>query len=332
MTTTLRIPAPLATVQQVVTEPAYFGLLGWNSSPTRDYPIENLQPGPERIPAMPDHDPAFIHPTAVVSEAAMLGKNVRVGPFVVIDGPVRIGDGCNIRPHVHLIGPLTLGVNNDVGTGAVLGGAPQHLGYKGEATEVAIGDGNTFREHVTVHRGMPVGVGPGTGITRIGSHNLFMAGSHVAHDCAVGNDCIFANAAVIGGHVEVGDRALLSGNSAVHQFCRVGRLALLSGASASSKDIPPFWVMQEVNWVCGVNTIGMRRAGMTSPEIQAVRRAFSLIYKDRLPIPVALLRIEAELGEFAAIRELVQFIRTSKRGICGGHRFHAHNENTDAAA
>jgi UDP-N-acetylglucosamine acyltransferase len=125
---------------------------------------------------------------------------------------------------------------------------------------------------------------------------------------------------------------LLSGNSAVHQFCRVGRLALLSGASASSKDIPPFWVMQEVNWVCGVNTVGMRRAGIPSPEIQAVRRAFAMIYKERLPIPVVLLRLEAEYGKFDAIRELVEFIRTSKRGICGGHRFHNHGENGDAAA
>jgi len=107
---------------------------------------------------------------------------------------------------------------------------------------------------------------------------------------------------------------------------------LLSGASASSKDIPPFWVMQEVNWVCGVNTIGMRRAGISSPEIQAVRRAFSMIYKEQVPIPVALLRLEAESGQFAAIRELVQFIRSSKRGICGSHRFHGHGEDRESAA
>lgn len=281
---------------------------------------------------MPSPDPSLIHPSAVISTETELAAGVRVGPFVVIEGPVRVGPGTVIRPHVHLIGPLTIGANNDIGTGTVLGGAPQHLGYRGEATAVAIGDGNIFREHVTVHRAMPVGTGPGTGLTRVGDRNLFMAGSHVAHDCRVSNDCLFANAAVIGGHVEVGDRALLSGNSAVHQFCRVGRLALLSGASASSKDIPPFWVMQEVNWVCGVNTIGMRRAGIPTPEIQAVRRAFAMIYKDRLPIPAALMRMEAEFGQFAAIRELVAFIRSSKRGICGAHRFHSHGEGEDAAA
>jgi UDP-N-acetylglucosamine acyltransferase len=280
---------------------------------------------------MPRTDPALIHPSAVISADAALAENVRVGPFAVIEGAVTVGPGTIIRAHAHLIGPLTLGSDNEVGTGAVLGGAPQHLAYRGEPTALVIGDGNIFREHVTVHRAMPVGTGPGTGLTRVGDRNLFMAGSHAAHDCVVGNDCIFANGAALGGHVQVGDRALISGNSAVHQFCRVGRLALLSGASASSKDIPPFWVMQEINTVCGVNTIGMRRAGLPTSEIQAVRRAFALIYKDRLPIPAALLRMEAELGQFAAVRELVAFIRSSKRGVCGAHRFHTHADE-DAAA
>jgi UDP-N-acetylglucosamine acyltransferase len=265
-------------------------------------------------------DHAAIHPTAVVSPAARLGEGVRVGPFVVIEGEVSIGAGTILRPYVHLIGPLTIGANNEVGTGTVIGAAPQHLGYKGEPTSVVIGDGNIFREYVTVHRGMPAGSGPGRGVTRVGDRNLFMVGSHVAHDCVIGNECILANSAVIGGHVEVGDRALLSGNSAVHQFCRVGRLGLLSGASATSKDIPPFWVMQGVNTVCGVNTVGMRRAGMDAAEIQAVRRAFNMLYREKLPIPVALMRIEAELGASAAVREIVQFIRSSKRGICGPHR------------
>jgi UDP-N-acetylglucosamine acyltransferase len=271
-----------------------------------------------------------IHPSAVISSEARLEGDVQVGPFSVIEGPVVIGAGCKIHPHVHLMGPLTIGPNNDIGSGTVLGGAPQHLGYKGDPTNVEIGEGNIFREHVTVHRGMPVGTGPGTGVTRIGSRNLFMAGSHVAHDCVVGNECIFANAAVIGGHVVVGDRALLSGNSAVHQFCRVGRLGLLSGASASSKDIPPFWVMQEVNWVCGVNTIGMRRAGIPSIEIQAVRRSFAMIYKERLTIPAALARMESEYGHFAAVRELVEFIRSSRRGICGAHRYRQLDEEAAA--
>jgi UDP-N-acetylglucosamine acyltransferase len=280
---------------------------------------------------MPPTSTGSIHPTAVISDEARLAANVRVGPFTVIEGAVVVGEGTVIHPHAHLIGPLTLGVKNEVCTGAVLGGAPQHLAYKGEITSVEIGDGNIFREYVTVHRGMPVGVGPGTGLTRVGSRNLFMAGSHVAHDCRVDNDCIFANSAVIGGHVEVADRALISGNSCVHQFCRVGRIALLSGSSATSKDIPPFWIMQDVNSVCGVNTIGMRRAGIPTPEIQAVRRAFAYIYRERMVISAALLRTEAEYGNFAAIRELVEFIRSSKRGICGAHRFHDQGDEAAAA-
>lgn len=263
--------------------------------------------------------PATVHPSAVVSPEARLSAGVRVGPFAVIEGEVVVGAGTVVRPHAHLIGPLALGENNDVGTGAVLGGAPQHLAYRGERTELVIGDGNIFREHVTVHRGMPVGAG--TGVTRVGHRNLFMVGSHVAHDCTVGSECMFANGAVIGGHVEVGDRVLISGNSAVHQFCRVGRLGLLSGASATSKDVPPFWVMQDLNEVRAVNTVGMRRAGMSSAEIQAVRRAFAMIYKERMTIPAALERMEAELGHFPAVMEVVRFVRSSRRGICGSHRF-----------
>lgn len=266
---------------------------------------------------------AQIHPTALVSEEATLGESVTVEPYAIVEGPVAIGAGTVIRARAHLIAPLTIGAGNDVGIGTVLGSAPQHLGYMGAPTDVEIGDGNIFREFVTVHRAMPLGVGPGTGLTRVGNRNFFMACSHIAHDCRVGNECVFANSAVIGGHVEVGDRALISGNSAVHQFCRVGRLALLSGASASSKDIPPFWIMQEINQVCGVNTVGMRRAGMASADIQAVRKAFAMIYHERLPIPAALMRIEAELGSFDAIRELLAFIRSSKRGICGAHRYPA---------
>lgn len=268
-------------------------------------------------PALP-----HAHPTAVISAAAILPPDVKVGPFAVIDGPVTVGPGCVIGPHAHLMGPLTLGANNEIGTGAVIGGAPQHLGYKGEPTAVEIGDGNIFREHVTVHRAMPVGVGPGTGVTRIGNRNLFMAGAHIAHDCVIGNDVIFANGALAAGHVTIGDRAFLSGNSAVHQFCRVGRLALLSGVSATTMDLPPFWIMQDFNRVRGLNLVGMKRAGIAPAERMAIRKAYRIIYLTRpaLPMSVAVLRIEAELGAFPAIQELIAFIRTSKRGVCGAHR------------
>ena len=272
----------------------------------------------------------LVHPTAIISSEVQLADDVRVGAYAVIDGPVTLGPGCTVGAHAHLIGPMTVGRDNNFSSSCAIGGAPQHTAYKGETTLVEIGDGNTFRELTTVHRAMPVGVGPGTGVTRIGDGNLFMVASHVAHDCIVGNNCIFANSALLGGHVETGDRVFISGNSAVHQFCRVGRLAFLSGSSASSKDIPPFWVMQDVNRVCGVNVIGMRRAGVPTNEIQAVRRAFRSIYIERATISVALMRMEAEMGSIPAVRELIDFIRSSKRGICGPASFDEHAQ--DAAA
>jgi UDP-N-acetylglucosamine acyltransferase len=273
------------------------------------------------------------HPTAQISAESQFPADVKIGPFAVIEGPVTAGPGCVIGPHTHLIGPLTLGANNHVGTGAVIGTAPQHLGYKGEPSAVQIGDGNVFREHVTVHRAMPVGTGPGTGVTRIGHRGYFMAASHIAHDCVVGDDVIFANAALIGGHVTVGDRAFLGGNAAVHQFCRVGRLAFIGGGSASSKDVPPFWVIQNINDVRGLNLVGMKRANMSAVDRAAVRKAFRIIYMTRpaLPLPAALLRIEAEVGTAPAVQELIEFIRTSKRGISGAQRLLAGADDDGSA-
>jgi len=261
--------------------------------------------------------PPLIHPTAVVSADARLAPDVTVGPLAVIDGPVVLGPGCTVAAQARLIGPLTVGPNNLFDTGCVIGGAPQHSAYAGDPTRVEIGTGNTFREHVTIHRAMPVGAGPGTGVTVIGDGNLFMAGAHVAHDCVVGNHGVFANCALLGGHVTTGDRVFISGNSAVHQFCRIGRLALVSGTSASTQDVPPFWVIQNFNRVCGVNVVGMRRAGVSNAEINAVRRVFRWIYVEKLLIPAALMRAEAEYGGQPAVRELIDFVRASKRGVGG---------------
>lgn len=283
---------------------------------------------------MPHPGLPHAHPTAIISDEARIAPDVRIGPFAVIEGPAVVGPGCVIGPRAHLIGPLALGANNAVGPGAVLGGAPQHLGYKGEATGLEIGDGNTFREHATVHRAMPAGTAGCTGVTRIGHRNTFMVNSHVGHDCVIGNDCILANGALAAGHVVLGDRVFLSGNTAVHQFCRVGRLALLSGVSATSKDIPPFWIMQGLNYVRGINLVGMRRAGLSSDEILAVRKAFRTIYlsSPALPLPEALARIEIESGDLPAIRELLKFIRESNRGICGAHRLATGDDDDHAAA
>jgi UDP-N-acetylglucosamine acyltransferase len=152
-------------------------------------------------------------------------------------------------------------------------------------------------------------------VTRIGSHNFFMAGSHVAHDARVGDRCILANGALVGGHCVLEDSVYLSGNSAVHQFCRVGRLALLSGCSATSKDIPPFVVQQDVNVVVGVNVVGMRRAGLGAAQINAVRQAFRILFREGLPLSAAVARLEAELGAVAAVAEMIAFLRNCPRGI-----------------
>lgn len=254
--------------------------------------------------------PARFHPSAVISEEADIAADVEIGPYVVIEGCVRIGPGCVLRPSACLVGPLTMGRDNHVFSGAVLGERPQHLKYNNEPTGVEIGAGNTFREGVTVHRGTAA-----SGTTRIGDHNFFMANSHVGHDSVIGNNCILTNGALVGGHVRLNDGVLLSGNSAVHQFCQVGRLAMLSGCTITTRDVPPFVIQQGVDNVVSVNVVGMRRAGFTNEEITAVRQAFRILFHEELPFGVALDRIEPQYGHYPAVAEMIAFVRGSKRGI-----------------
>jgi UDP-N-acetylglucosamine acyltransferase len=259
---------------------------------------------------MPIAPSARIHATAVVAPEADLGDDVEVGPFVVVEGDVRVGAGCVLRPGAHLIGPLVMGRGNVVFNHAVLGEPPQHRLYQGEPTRVEIGDHNIFREHVTVHRGTTQ-----SWVTRVGSHNFFMANSHVAHDGAVGDHCILANGALMAGHCTLENNVILSGNSAIHQYVRVGRLALVSGVSASTKDVPPFIIIQRINGVVGVNVIGMRRAGVPPAHIDAVRRAFHIIYREGKALPSALAQVDEELGSVAEVAEMTAFIRASSRGV-----------------
>lgn len=251
-----------------------------------------------------------IHATAIISPEAKLADNVVVGPYVVIEGPVRLGPDCIIRPHVHLIGPLIMGQGNQVFSGAILGERPQHLKYQDEETSLEIGDYNIFREHVTIHRGTSQ-----ARVTRIGSHNFFMANSHIGHDSHVGNHCILANGALVGGHCLLEDQVYLSGNAAVHQFVRLGRLSLLSGTSATTKDIPPFIINQGIDCTSGINLVGMRRAGLSSAQIHAVQQAYRLLFKEGLIMPAAMARLEKELGQVDVIQEVLAFLRNSGRGI-----------------
>jgi UDP-N-acetylglucosamine acyltransferase len=253
---------------------------------------------------------ARVHPTAILSPHVDLADNVEVGAYAILDGAIKIGPDCVIRPAVHIFGNVAMGRGNQVFTGAVLGEQPQHLRYNGEPTRVDIGDNNVFRENVTIHRGTTHSM-----TTRIGNGNFFMAGSHVAHDCDIGNNCIIANGALIGGHVVLHDNVYLSGNCAVHQFARIGRLALLSGCSATSKDIPPFIIQQNIDAVCGINVVGMRRAGLKLVQINAVRQAFRIIFRSNLTLPAALGTMEAEFGDVDVIQEMIAFLRKCPKGI-----------------
>lgn len=259
---------------------------------------------------MPVAPSAHIHPTAVISPEASVGPGVRVGPFCVIDGAVTVGAECELSPHVHLVGPLVMGQGNKVGTGTVIGSDPQHLAYKGQATRTEVGDFNTFREHVTIHRGSHV-----EGLTRVGSHNYFMAHSHVGHDGKVGSHCILANGALMGGHCELQDRVFLSGNTALHQFVRMGRLTLVIGVEGLSRDAVPFLTIKNRYTVAGVNVVGMKRAGYSASDVMTVRKAYHVLYRSDCLLREATERLATEFAGHPLVGEMVAFIRSSKRGV-----------------
>lgn len=253
----------------------------------------------------------LVHPTAVIDPEAEIPPDVPIGPYAIIEGPVRIGSGCVIEGHACLSGPLTMGRDNFVGHGAVLGKSPQHRGYRGEPTTVRIGNGNVFREHVTVHRGTVQGGGQ----TVIGDRNLFMIGSHLGHDTCVGNNCTLINGALVAGHVTLFDGCILSGHAAIQQRVRVGRMAMIGGLGSTTKDVPPFVLHQGYNSVSSLNTIGLRRAGFTPETIAALREAFRMLYKEGRTRTAALDRIEADLGNVPEVVEFLTFIRESTLGI-----------------
>ena len=259
-----------------------------------------------------------IHPTAIISPEVEFGENVEVGALVIIDGKVQIGNDCVIRPAAQLYGPMKIGVANTIYSGVILGERPQHLKYNNELTWTEIGDRNTFREHVTIHRGTML-----TMKTVIGNDNFFMVNSHIAHDCVVGNRCILANGALVGGHCVLEDGVNLSGNTAVHQFVRIGRLAMIGGCSATTKDIPPFVMQQAIDNVVSVNLGGMRRAGFNREQINAVRAAFKILFREGLVLPAAMAKMERELGAFDVVQEMLTFLRGCTKGInIMRNRFH----------
>jgi len=251
-----------------------------------------------------------IHASAIVHPNAKLHPTVRVGPYAVIDEGVELGPECDLGPYVYLTGLTRIGAHNRFFAGCVIGEAPQDLKYDGQPTRLRIGEGNIFREHATVHRSSPP-----EEETVIGSGNFFMAHCHVAHNCHLGDGIIVANGALLGGHVTVQNRAFISGNCLLHQFVRVGTLALMQGGSAISLDLPPYTVARGGNGICGLNTVGLRRAGFSAAERQELKQLYHELFCAGVNLQAAVGRARAKFGG-AAAREMLEFISTSKRGVC----------------
>lgn len=253
-----------------------------------------------------------IDPRAVVHGSARLGHDVVVGPFCVVGPEVEIGDRTTLASHVVIDGRVRLGADNNVSPFASLGGPPQDLKYAGEATSVTIGARNRICESVTVSRG----TAGGGGITRIGDDNLFMAYAHIAHDANVGSRIVFANAATLAGHVEVGDDATIGAFSGVHQFCRIAKNAFIGGYSVVTQDALP-WVLTVGNRAesHGVNIVGLKRKGYAPPTIEAIKRCYLTLFRSKMLLEEGLAAVEAESGSIPEIRYFLDFVRSSKRGV-----------------
>lgn len=272
-----------------------------------------------------------IHPTAVVDPLAQLGEDVQIGPYAVIEGKVTIGPRTVVRAHTVLGGPTIIGADCRIGPAAHVGLEPQHLGVDPTTYPdlwLIVGDKAIIREGASIHRASKTGR---DNATRIGDRFFLMGGAHVAHDSRIGDDVVMAHGTMIGGHVQVGSRAFIGGGAAIHQFCRVGRLAIVAGNEAIMKDIPPF-AAARYGGLKGYNAIGCRRGGLNRDAIFAVRRAFHLIHTHRA-MKVALSLARQQLGDIPEIRELIDFVEQSRRGVMGSLRFNrvAAKDDSDSA-
>jgi UDP-N-acetylglucosamine acyltransferase len=253
-----------------------------------------------------------IHPTAVVSAKAELGRNVRVGPYAVVAEDVTIGDDTEIGPHAVIDRWTTIGKRNRIFTGAVIGTQSQDLKYRGARTFCTIGDRNVIREYVTINRATVPGA-----TTVIGNANAILAYCHVAHDCELGSHITISNVTTLAGHVRVGDRAGLGGYVGVHQFCRIGTLAYIGGWSKVVKDVPPYMRVSGAPLrVYGLNAVGLDRNEVTPAARRALRRAYNLLYRSHHNVTQAVALIRAEVPACPEIDELLAFLSRSERGIC----------------
>jgi UDP-N-acetylglucosamine acyltransferase len=253
----------------------------------------------------------MIHPSAVIHPKAKLGASCEVGPYCVIGENVRMGDGCKLHSHVVIDGHTKFGKGNEIFPFASIGLKTQDLKWQGGITRTEIGDGNTFREYVTIHSA----TGDGE-VTRVGSHNHILAYCHIAHNCTLGDKIIMSNVATLGGHVAVEDHAVIGGLAAIHQFCRIGKMAIIGGCSKVVQDVPPFMLADgNPAETRTINKVGMERNGVSEEAQKALKLAYKILFRAQLTIPNALTKIEKKLPPLPEIKHLVQFIRASERGI-----------------
>ena len=253
----------------------------------------------------------MIHPTAIIHPQARLGTGCQIGPYCVIGEHVALGDGCRLHSHVVIDGHTELGRNNEIFPFASLGLKTQDLKWKGGITRTRIGDHNTFREYVTVHSA----TGDGE-TTVVGSNNHILAYCHLAHNVALGNGVIMSNVATLAGHVTVEDHAVIGGLAAVHQFCRIGTMSIIGGCSKVVQDVPPFMLADgNPATTRTINKVGLERQGVSEAAQAALKQAYKLLFREGLTISNALGRIEAELPRLPEIEHLIQFARSSERGL-----------------
>ena len=252
-----------------------------------------------------------IHPTAVVHSAAQLGEDCVIGPYCIIGEHVVLGSGTTLHSHVVMGGHTTLGERNEIFPFVSMGLKTQDLKWKGGLTRLEIGSDNSFREHVTINSATADG-----GVTRLGSHNHFLAYAHVAHDCTLGDHIVMSNVATLAGHIVVEDHAIIGGLAAVHQFCRIGRMSIIGGCSKVVQDVPPFMLVDgNPAETRTVNRVGLERNGVSEETQNALKHAYKILFRDGLTMPNALLRIEAELPPSGELAHLIQFTRASERGL-----------------
>ncbi len=255
----------------------------------------------------------MIHPTAIVSPKAELGRNVRIGPYCIVGANVVLGDDCVLHSHVVIDGHSTFGRANEFFAFAAIGGKTQDLKYKGEPTHLVVGEHNIFRENTTVHRGTAADLP-----TRIGSHNLLLCYSHIAHDCQLGDHIILSNSVGLAGHITVEDHAIVSGLAAVHQFCRIGRHSIIGGCSKVTQDVPPFMIVDgNPATTRGVNLVGLQRRGFDESSIRSIKAAYKKLFlKKDANLATALSSLKAMVPADAAdVAHLIHFIENSHRGI-----------------